>query len=239
MKQAQEVYEKVLVKKSRERVVLGDSRQSFDNLVELCKQQPNLNVRSGDSLSRQAYSTPNAFAFIASELAGINQDTKVLENSAGNGMLLIGTAKENAIVNELDQDRVDALNEIGFGSVTQGSALECETGQPVDAYIANPPFGRMDKPMTFDGVDLKAIDHAIVAKGLESMADNGKASFNIGANKKEAEPSPADRAFFQWLYSNYRVVDHFEVDGKLYTGGKVRLSLLELSRFTAGRSQTV
>ena len=61
-----------------------------------------------------------------------------------------------------------------------------------------------------------SLDHLIAARALETMKDDGKATLIIGANKVAGGLNTDDRIFFNWLYGNYNVTSHFELDGDLY-----------------------
>lgn len=216
MKEAQEAIELALVRKARSIVDQGmGERETFDALVGLYKAQPNLNMRSSTSMENQAYSTPAPLAYLSAKLAGIDGDRTVYEPTAGNGMLLITADPENATVNEMNDVRAQQLREQGF-QVTQKDATEFVPIRQADSVIMNPPFGTI-KPVKYDGYTLKAIDHLITAKALEAMSDDGRATIIIGASKVAGGIKPADRTFFNWLYSHYTVTDHFEVDGDLYS----------------------
>ena len=223
MKVAQEAFEYALVKKARDIVDEGGSdAEIYSRLVDLYKNQPNLNVRSSGSMQRQAYSTPAPLAFVSSRLAGIDEGATVYEPTAGNGMLVIGAPADNITANEIDATRAGYLAQMGI-DVTQNDATTFVPEARVDSVIMNPPFGRLKgkdgraAPVKVDGYTIKAIDHLITAKALEAMKDDGKATIIIGANKAEGEISAADRTFFNWLYRNYNVTSHFEVSGDLYS----------------------
>lgn len=223
MKEAQEAMEVAIVQRAREVVEEGkDPKTTFDDLVGLYESQPNLNIRTTTSIENQAYSTPAPLAFIASELAGINAKTRVYEPTAGNGMLLIGANPKKVLANELNEGRADALAEQGF-KVRHGNALDADVEpKSMDAVITNPPFGSVKGPdgkptkVKVDGYKVGQIDHLIAVRALDAMKDDGKASIILGANKVAGGLSTDDRIFFNWLYSHYNVVSHFEVDGALY-----------------------
>lgn len=217
MKEAQEIVELALVKEAQAIVREGaNPKDTYEKLVSLYKNQPNLTVRSSTSMKNQAYSTPAPLAYLSSNLAGIQEDTTVYEPTAGNGMLLIGASQDNAIVNELNDLRVKQLRDQGY-KVTQKDATKFVPSEKVDSAIMNPPFGKLDQVVEYDGYKIKSIDHLIAAKALEAIDDNGKASIIIGASKEPGMIGAADRVFFNWLYSNYNVADHFEVSGDLYS----------------------
>lgn len=231
LKAAQEDLEAALARRAREIVSEGmgtsSAREIYDRLVDLYNSQPNLNIRTSTSVENQAYSTPAPLAFVASMLANIRQNTKVYEPTAGNGMLLLGANPANATANELEDTRFANLRALGFDAM-QGDALEAISSGAVvpksqDAVITNPPFGPIKNDsgkatkVDFDGYRIGKIDHLIAAESLKAMKDDGKATLIIGADKVAGGVSTDDRIFFNWLYSNYNVTSHFEVDGKLYS----------------------
>lgn len=222
MKFAQEAFEAVQVQRARRVVAEGQNDQEiYDNLLELYRSQPNLDVRSSTSIENQAYSTPAPIAYLASRMAGITQDAKVYEPTAGNGMLLLANRNAQSVANELEENRREQLQSLPF-QVTGENAANWKPEGKFDAVIMNPPFGKLKDsagkmaPVKYDGYTISSIDHLITAKGLEAMADDGKAAIIIGASKKAGEIPGPDRTFFNWLYSNYNVTEHFEVDGDLY-----------------------
>lgn len=237
-KQADETIETAVVLAGRDIVKAGrkqgrSAEVIYDRLVDLYRRQPNLAVRSSTSVRDQAYSTPVPLAYLASELAGINYDTKVLEPTAGNGMLLIGASTGNAVVNELNADRADVLRSLGFNPTERNAATEQlrHSGYPVDAVIANPPFGATKDAngdtIIYDvkpGFQTSEVDHAIVFKSLETMKDDGRAVLIVGGVQSEEEEYRREdyrgknkRTFYYNLYNEYNVIDHFTADGGLYS----------------------
>lgn len=222
-KAAQEAIEVALVRKSREIASnnKGNDKKAYLALLDLYMDQPSLNVRSSTSIENQAYSTPAPIAYLASRMAGITDKSSVYEPTAGNGMLLIGADTKRATVNELDVSRAKNLESLGF-DVTSNDATKFKPKGQHDAVIMNPPFGKLRNehgelaPIKHDGYTIKSIDHLIAVKALEAMSDNGKSTIIIGADKVAGQINSSDRIFFNWLYSNYNVTDHFEVDGNLY-----------------------
>ena len=225
MKEVQEQLEAAIVMASRA-VVAGNEgdASTFAALLRMYESQPNLNVRTSTSIANQAYSTPAPLAYLASRLAGIEQGTRVLEPTAGIGMLVMAADPANAVVNELNDLRVSLLKEQGFAPTQKDAATESLSDKrgPVDAVITNPPFGSIkdanDKPIKVkvNDYNLGQIDHLIAARALETMKDDGRATLIIGANKAPGGLSTDDRIFFNWLYSHYNVTGHFEVNGDLY-----------------------
>lgn len=218
-------------------------------LVDLYQRQPRLSVRTSTSMAQQAYSTPAPIAFLASRLAGIDTDTKVFEPTAGNGMLLLEAAPKNTTANELNADRAERLRSQGF-TVSERDAVDYAPSG-MDVVIANPPFGRVKdagrqtKEFSANGLTTKELDHAIVARALSSLKQDGRAVLIIGGKKGDDDSRSkkyraADQvSFWGWLFDHYRVLDHFSVDGKLYerqgAGYPIDIVVLENSGPSRGR----
>ncbi|WP_162273850.1 PLxRFG domain-containing protein [Desulfovibrio piger] len=218
-------------------------------LVDLYQRQPRLSVRTSTSVAQQAYSTPAPIAFLASRLAGIDTGTKVFEPTAGNGMLLMEAAPKNTTANELNADRAERLRSQGF-TVSERDAVDYAPSG-MDVVIANPPFGRVKdagrqtKEFSANGLTTKELDHAIVARALSSLKQDGRAVLIIGGKKGDDDSRSkkyraADQVhFWGWLFEHYRVLDHFSVDGKLYerqgAGYPIDIVVLENSGPSRGR----
>jgi hypothetical protein len=224
-KEADEAVEVGIVLTARD-IVQSNKKpdQIYDDLISLYNRQPNLAVRTSTSVREQAYSTPAPLAYVASQLAGINQNNTVYEPTAGNGMLLIGANPNSVTVNELNATRAEMLKRVfPKAEVTIGNALKQEAIL-VDVVIENPPFGSTGENFDIDGFKTREIDHAIVMKSLQSMKPtNGKAVLIVGGvlaqnedGRREGYRSPAKRNFYFNLYNKYNVVDHFTVAGDLY-----------------------
>ncbi|TVM31155.1 LPD38 domain-containing protein [Oceanidesulfovibrio marinus] len=214
----------------RGRADVLSEREVFDQLVDLYNRQPNLSVRTSTSVENQAYSTPVPIAYLASRLAGIDENTSVYEPTAGHGALLIEAGQGgNVIANELDENRAESLRQQGFIEVMEDDATEFEPRGKVGRVIANPPFGkkrgRDGRNMVWDvGLyETQEIDHAIALKALESMADDGRAVLILGGKdgndgaRAQKYKAQAMRAFYAALGQQYNIVDHFSLAGDLYT----------------------
>ena len=223
IKEGQEAFELGLVLRARDVVADDDDMQStFNELLEIYNNQPLLNSRSSTSMENQAYSTPLPLAYLAGKLAGIDASAIVYEPTAGNGALVMAATPENTHTNELNDSRRDALKDQGF-VVTGDDAtgvidLGVANSGGADSVVMNPPFGALDGgARVIDGYSIGKIDHLIAMRALKNMKNNGRAVMIIGANKEAGAISRQDRIFFNWLYGHYNVVDHFEVDGKMYS----------------------
>jgi hypothetical protein len=218
----------------------------FDRLVQLYNDQPNLTAKTSTSKVNQAYSTPMPLAWTASVLADISLGSSVYEPTAGNGALIIGADPKNTLANELNDQRRDALREQGFkptngdatlidkAAMSLLSVLKQNTGDrfnEFDRVIANPPFGTIldedQEKKTWPLVGTKdttdQIDQAIALTALQHMQDDGRAVLILGGKnikdpeeRAKAYATPNQMKFWKPLYEQYRVVDHFTVDGDLY-----------------------
>lgn len=228
-----EFIESAVIRVAREIVARGEPPgTTFEQLVDLYQRQPRLGVRSSTSMLQQAYSTPIPIAYLASILAGINQDKTVYEPTAGHGALVLGALPSQSYVNELNPERAADLRRQGF-VVTEIDATAHSPPVLVDVVIANPPFGRVaGQSWTVNAgaatrpYRTTQIDHAISFQALQSLKSDGQAVLILAsplANKtgkqdaaSSAYNSPQNRAFYKSLYENYRVTDHLCIAGDLY-----------------------
>ena len=95
--------------------------QAYEQLVDLHERQPTLGVRSSTSVRQQAYSTVLPIAYLAANLAGIDETTRVYEPTAGHGALLLNADPAKVTVNELNPERAADLRGQGF-SVSEHDA---------------------------------------------------------------------------------------------------------------------
>ncbi|MDN0078430.1 strawberry notch C-terminal domain-containing protein [Bacteroides gallinaceum] len=243
----QELVEDGLVRAAREVVNKHgrDSRESYDLICKLYDMQPTIAARSSNRIKMQQYSTPLPMAWNATRFAMIGKkDGKVLEPTAGNGMLVFAVPANQVYVNELDETRLDNLREQGFAQVTQQDATEpFEGGQQYDVIIANPPFGKRDE-VEYDGKMIPGLDPQITLNALASMKDNGKAAIIIGGNMEYGNNGglKSMKPFFTYLYDHYNVKGVVDMDGKLYskqgTTFPTRMILIAGRRSNEERAQT-
>lgn len=243
----QELVEDGLVRAARE--VVGrkgrDSRASYDLICKLYEMQPTIAARSSNRIKMQQYSTPLPMAWIANRFAMANKaDGKVLEPTAGNGMLVFTVPVEQVRANELDETRLDNLREQGFAEVTQQDATEpFEGGMQYDAVIANPPFGKREA-VEYDGKMIPGLDPQITLNALASMKDDGRAAIIIGGNMEYAINGAIKsmKPFFTYLYDHYNVKGVIDMGGGLYakqgTTFPTRMILIEGRRSDEERAQT-
>lgn len=243
----QELVEDGLVRAARE--VVGrkgrDSRASYDLICKLYEMQPTIAARSSNRIKMQQYSTPLPMAWIANRFAMANKaDGKVLEPTAGNGMLVFTVPVEQVRANELDETRLDNLREQGFAEVTQQDATEpFAGGMQYDAVIANPPFGKREA-VEYDGKMIPGLDPQITLNALASMKDDGRAAIIIGGNMEYAINGAIKsmKPFFTYLYDHYNVKGVIDMSSGLYakqgTTFPTRMILIDGRRSNEERAQT-
>ena len=219
----------------------GTALEKFRALTLLYERQPTLGERTADSKVRQAYSTPPPLAYLASLLARITRQSKVVEPTVGNGMLVIGVPEGTTILaNELDPDRRASFEETYDQTATSQDAASREyhdalAKEQPDRIVANPPFGnRISNGATeqfpiIGGTVAKqttpSIDIAIMLNTLDAASDDVEAVFLLGAKtgtpnasmgSAEARTAAYRRPEFLDLFKRFNVVDWFTIDGDLY-----------------------
>ena len=108
---------------------------------------------------------------------------KVLEPTAGNGMLVFSIPPKQVHANELDETRLANLREQGFAEVTQQDATEpFKGGKQYDVVIANPPFGTKEA-VEFDGDKISGLDPQITLNALDVMKDIGLKKKDLAKHK--------------------------------------------------------
>lgn len=243
----QELVEDGLVRAAREVVQRGgrDSKETYDLICKLYEMQPTIAARSSNRIKMQQYSTPLPMAWNAGRFAMNGKENgKVLEPTAGNGMLVFAVPAGQIHANELDETRLANLREQGFAEVTQQDATEpFEGGQQYDAVIANPPFGKREA-VEYDGKMIGGLDPQITLNALASMKDDGKAAIIIGGNMEYAKNGGLKgmKPFFTYLYDHYNVKGVVDMDGKLYakqgTTYPTRMILIDGRRSEEERAQS-
>jgi len=249
LKQTQEDFEAAAVRFVSQvitdmRVAGSDTQAIYEHIVGLYQTQPTLDVQSVLSKTNNAYSTPLPIAFLAGMLAKVKSTTTVLDPTGGNGMLVVAANPQNVTTIELDPRRAENMRLMQIGNVIDGNALEKINDlrdQEVDVILANPPFDDLPSPenvlsWTGQAYKISKLEQLIAAKSLRAMANNGRAVLILGAHLKAGTITTPDRAFLNWLYGNYNVVDHYEIGGNLYRkqGASWPLRVLVI----AGRNQT-
>lgn len=221
-----ELYELGIVKACRWYM---NTAWAFDKACEIYKYQISLNLRTSNSVALQQYSTPAPIAYLASLYVdsltpGENKNSQncYLEPTAGNGMLTISMRSEFIHVNELDKTRLYNLDVLSddYGKVTNRDATEGFGRDIYHGIIANPPFGKLDKIVDYDGYKITQLDHLIALRALDAMRNSGHAAIIIGGHTEWDEygriKSGKNRIFLSYLYSHYNVIDVININGELY-----------------------
>jgi len=220
LKEMQERIEAEIVRMADEIASSGrDPRVIFDQLRDLYQKQPTLSARTSTSVELQAYSTPAPLAYLASYMVDAQNAASVYEPTAGNGMLLIGLDKGRVTANELDPKRADNLRALGVtdARLTTDDATKHDPGGTFDAMLMNPPFGPLDSTVNVEGYAIKRLDHVIALRALKRLGTNGRAVLILGANREAGRIGEgADRTFLNYIYNNFNVANHFEINGDLY-----------------------
>lgn len=191
--------------------------KKFQKIVKLYEGQPSLNARDNDRINKQQYSTPAPMAFLMGKFLKEGKEVKSgLEPSAGNGMLTLNLPKEAMHVNDIDEMRLSNLAKQGFGEVTSQDGTQPFGEKKYDVVVTNPPFGSV-AAKTYDGYTVTSLEQQMVLNALESMKDDGRAAIIIGGNTDYAQNGTIkgrDKAFLNYLYQHYNVVDVINCDGK-------------------------
>ena len=208
--------------------------QRFSAMKDLYGQQ--VTVRPLDTQSKilQQYSTPCPLAFLLGEFVGKNDqfwNGRILEPSAGNGLLTVAFPESQVVVNEIDEIRIANLKQLHFVSVSSedasNEAAMQKFGNNFRGVITNPPFAKLaDKDkIERHGWPINTLDYKMAVLALDRMADNGKAAIIVGGKmwnsywKPLSERSEKQVLFGQWktflgyLYAQYNVVDVIYING--------------------------
>lgn len=207
-------------------------------IVDLYQSQVNLSHRTSQSILLQQYSTPAPISFLAGIFVNADQDVRVFEPSAGNGLLTIAAHPSRVTVNEIDELRHSNLQDQGYHKVLSLDATLPFHGleRAFDAVLTNPPFGLLASEVAYENFSIRVLDHLMALRALDCMKDDGKAAIIIGGHtrydRKGRIQKGKNRFFFNYLFSRYHVCDIIPIDGqKLYsrqgTSFDVRLILID------------
>ena len=173
--------------------------------------------RSEEGQALQQFSTPLPLGLAALTAAAIAPTDRVLEPSAGTGLLAILAATTGAplILNELAETRADLLAAL-FPSlaVTRFDAAQIDDhlddASIPSVVLMNPPFSAMAN------VEGRAADAAYrhIASALARLAPGGRMVAITGANF--APDAPAWRDAFIRLQQRGRIVFSAAIDGSVY-----------------------
>lgn len=237
LKEIQESCELALVMRSKEYGIDRTTKDAFNRILSLYNNQPTLNVRTSDSVARQAYSTPIPLGFLISDYLDLYSNT-VYEPCAGNGSLTIRSLAKNVTVNEIDPIRINHLEHLGY-KVMKGDALDITFDRKFARIVMNPPFGvyPASKHIKLNGKAITQIDQAIAIHSLQFLEPDGIASLILGGHTLTKDPrggfKSTDQFFHNHLYRNYDILKCIDINGDLYrkqgTSFDIRLIILRNS----------
>ncbi|AWC25175.1 hypothetical protein CO731_04669 [Aminobacter sp. MSH1] len=195
----------------------GSPAAALPMLVKIASLLPTHTRRSEESQSFQQFSTPLPLGVAALTAAAITPADRVLEPSAGTGLLavLAEIAGGALVLNELADTRADLLSHL-FPAipVTRFDAAQIDdhldAGIVPSVILMNPPFSVMAN------VTGRMADAAYrhVASALARLADGGRLVTITGASL--APDAPAWRAAFSRLQEQGRIVFTAAIDGAVY-----------------------
>jgi predicted RNA methylase len=186
-------------------------------LAKLAGLLPTHTRRSEESQALQQFSTPIALGLAASTAAAITSADRVLEPSAGTGLLAILAELAGGVLmlNELAETRAGLLDLLFPDiTVTRFDASQIDdhlsAGVAPTVVLMNPPFSAMAH------VDRRMADaaHRHISSALARLADGGRLVAVTGANFAPDNLAWADA--FVRLQERGRVVFSAAIDGAVY-----------------------
>jgi hypothetical protein len=186
-------------------------------LAKIAGLLPTHTRRSEESQALQQFSTPIMLGLAASTAAAITPADRVLEPSAGTGLLAIFAelASGALLLNELADVRAGLLDRLFPGiAVSRFDAAQIDdhlgAGVRPSVVLMNPPFSAMAH------VERRMADTTLrhVSSALARLADGGRLVAITGANFAPDNPAWTD-AFVQ-LQERGRVVFSAAIDGAVY-----------------------
>lgn len=200
------------------------AKETFAAIVDFYRKvQPSFTGTDSVKKIFQQYSTSAPIAYLAGWFTDQDKpNARVLEPSAGNGLLTIYYPREQVVVNDLDRVRFEHLSAQGFATVLQRDASEpfpVEYRRNFDVVLSNPPFGKLGEVNRDFGFGFRLLDHIMLAHALDCLKDTGRAAVIIGGHTAFGADGHvvAYRPFFNWLCRHYNVVDMLNINSeKLY-----------------------
>lgn len=195
----------------------GSQAAALPLLAKIAGLLPTHTRRSEVSQTFQQFSTPIPLGLIAATAAAITPADRVLEPSAGTGLLAIlaEIAGGSLILNELADTRADLLSHLFPAiAVTRFDAAQIHdhlaSGIVPSVVLMNPPFSVMAN------VSGRMADAAYrhIASALARLADGGRLVTITGSSF--APDAPAWRDAFIRLQEHGRVVFTASIDGSVY-----------------------
>jgi predicted RNA methylase len=201
-------------------------------LAKVAALLPTHTRRSEEAQSFQQFSTPIPLGLVAATAAAITPADRVLEPSAGTGLLAIlaEIAGGTLVLNELAETRAGLLSSLFPAlAVTRFDAAQIDDhldpGLVPTVVLMNPPFSAMAN------VETRMADAAFrhVASALARLAPGGRLVTITGANF--APDRPAWASAYARLQERGRVVFSAAIDGSVYakhgTSFPTRLTVID------------
>ncbi|WP_456683156.1 strawberry notch-like NTP hydrolase domain-containing protein [Bradyrhizobium sp. USDA 3311] len=195
----------------------GSTAAMLPMLARIASCLPTHTRRSEDSQALQQFSTPIPLGLAACAAAGITPADRVLEPSAGTGLLAIFAelAGGSLMLNELAEGRTALLDHLFANvEVTRFDAAQIDDHLDVNlvpnVVLMNPPFSAVAN------VDRQMPDAAFrhIASALARLCDGGRLVAIAGAGL--APDNPAWLEAFVRLQERGRVVFSAAIDGAVY-----------------------
>ena len=195
----------------------GSAAAQLPMLARMTRLLPSHTRRSVEAEELQQFSTPVPLALVASTAAAIVPSDRVLEPSAGTGLLAIFAelAGASLVLNELAETRAGLLGHLFPDvGVTRFDAARIDDhldpGVTPTVVLMNPPFSALAN------VDRRRTDAALrhVSSALARLAEGGRLVAITQASL--APDSPAWREDFQRLQERGTVVFSAAIDGAVY-----------------------
>ncbi|MCA1384347.1 strawberry notch family protein [Bradyrhizobium sp. BRP05] len=218
------------------RAKAGSTAAMLPMLARIASCLPTHTRRSEDSQAFQQFSTPIPLGLAACVAAGITPADRVLEPSAGTGLLAIFAelAGGSLMLNELAEGRAALLDHLFVNvEVTRFDAAQID--DHLDANVVpsvvlmNPPFSAVAN------VDRRMADAAFrhIASALARLCDGGRLVAIVGAGL--APDNPAWLEAFVRLQERGRVVFSAAIDGAVYAkhGTQTDTRLLVIDKWPA------
>ncbi|WP_430648602.1 strawberry notch-like NTP hydrolase domain-containing protein, partial [Bradyrhizobium manausense] len=215
------------------RTKAGSTGAMLPMLAKVASCLPTHTRRSEESQALQQFSTPIPLGLAACTAAAVTPADRVLEPSAGTGLLAIFAelAGGGLILNELAEPRAELLDQLFAGiEITRFEAAQIDdhldVGVIPSVVLMNPPFSALAN------VDRRMADAALrhVASALARLCDGGRLVAITGASF--APDNPAWRDAFVRLQERARVVFSAAVGGAVYAkhGTQIDTRLLVIDK---------
>jgi predicted RNA methylase len=218
------------------RAKAGSTAAMLPMLARIASCLPTHTRRSEDSQALQQFSTPIPLGLVACTATGITPADRVLEPSAGTGLLAIFAelAGGSLILNELGEGRAALLDHL-FANVEVTRFDAAQIDDHLDARLV-PSVVLMNPPLSaVANVDRRMADAAFrhIASALARLCDGGRLVAIAGAGL--APDNPTWLEAFVRLQERGRVVFSAAIDGAVYAkhGTQTDTRLLVIDKLPA------